>query len=133
MVYIILYLTSSHLISLYLTPPHLTSPHLTLPHLTPPHLTSPYPTPSHLTLPHLNSPYLTSPYPTLNSPYLISPHPTLPYLTLKLTLVSWCQKCLNPLQISLIIHEENTKKISTMSETLYVIKFCSKFLLDFYG
>ena len=34
---------------------------------------------------------------------------------------------------SLIIHEENTKKISTMSETLYVIKFCSKFLLDFYG
>ena len=28
---------------------------------------------------------------------------------------------------SLIIHEENTKKISTMSETLYVIKFCSKF------
>ena len=34
---------------------------------------------------------------------------------------------------SLIIHEENTKTISTMSETLYVIKFCSKFLLDFYG
>ena len=31
---------------------------------------------------------------------------------------------------SLTIHEENTKKISTMSETLYVIKFCSKFLLD---
>ena len=36
-------------------------------------------------------------------------------------------------QISLIIHEENTKKISTMLETLYVIKFCSKFLLDFYN
>ena len=34
---------------------------------------------------------------------------------------------------SLIIHEENTKKISTMSETLYVINFCSKFLLDFNG
>ena len=34
---------------------------------------------------------------------------------------------------SLIIHEKNTKNISTMSETLYVIKLYSKFLLDFYG
>ena len=29
--------------------------------------------------------------------------------------------------------KQPSNKISTMSETLYVIKFCSKFLLDFYG
>ena len=34
---------------------------------------------------------------------------------------------------SLIIHKENTKEINTMSVILDVIKFCLKFLPNFYG